>query len=94
MEPKQNNQGVSIQLLQVKVLTLKDELKELKDNEIQRILHVLEKNDLRHIELEQRLDSLEKEQPMNKLIQKWVIGAVWTAASAVVFIAAKFMGIM
>jgi len=59
-----------------------------------RVLTNLEKSDFRHTTLEQRVDALEKEQPMSKLVAKWVIAAVWTAASAAVVLLAKFIGVM
>jgi predicted RNase H-like nuclease (RuvC/YqgF family) len=96
MEPKQN---YTLQVLQERVNFLSKEVQEIQlelkdDTTIQRTFNSIEKLDTKHNELDQRVDALEKEQPMSKLVHKWVIAAVWTAASAAVLLCAKFLGIM
>jgi len=87
MEPKQN---YILQVLEERVNFLSKEVQEIQ-------LELKEKGEINRTEskaLEQRVDALEREQPMGKLVQKWVLAAVWTAASAAVLFAAKFLGFM
>lgn len=44
-------------------------------------------------ELESRVDALEKDQPMQKQVTKWVIGAVGSIVAAAAMFAAKMLGI-
>lgn len=53
----------------------------------------LEKEIIKRESLENRVDALEREQPMNKQVVKWVIGAVGTVVLAAASFVAKMLGI-
>ncbi len=59
----------------------------------ERLIKQFEKSEEHKNELEARLDTLEKEAPMQKQVTKWFLTAVWTAAAAAVAYVAKFVGL-
>lgn len=59
-----------------------------------RLATALEKCHSEGAALEQRVDALEKEQPMTKQVVKWVIKGVWAIVAAAAVFAAKTLGIM
>lgn len=60
----------------------------------ERLALQLDKHEERCVALEKRIDDLEKDVPMNKQIQKWVLRAVWGVVVVVGGFAAKFMGLV
>lgn len=60
----------------------------------ERLALQLDKHEDRCRELEMRVDSLEKDVPMNALIRKWFLSAIWGIVGLVGMFAAKFMGLM
>ena len=44
--------------------------------------------------IQRRVEELEKQEPIQKLTSKWMLTAVWGAATGAVYLAAKFMGIL
>lgn len=44
-------------------------------------------------ELESRIDALEREQPMQKQVTKWIVGAVGSIVAAAAMFVAKMLGI-
>lgn len=59
----------------------------------ERLALQLDKHEDRCRSLEQRLDELEKEQPMTKQVTKWVIGAIGSIVAAAAMFVAKMLGI-
>lgn len=47
-----------------------------------------------YVELEHRLDNIEKDMPQTKQVVKWFMTAVWSAAAAAVYFVAKMTGIV
>ena len=58
----------------------------------ERLALQLDKHEDRCRNLEQRLDELEKEQPMTQQVTKWVMRAVWSVAAAAAAFVAKTLG--
>ena len=58
----------------------------------ERLALQLDKHEDRCRSLEQRLDELEKEQPMTQQVTKWVMRAVWSVAAAAAAFVAKTLG--
>ncbi len=58
----------------------------------ERLTLQLDKHEDRCRNLEQRLDELEKEQPMTQQVTKWVMRAVWSVAAAAAAFVAKTLG--
>lgn len=59
-----------------------------------RLATALEKCHSEGAALEQRVDALEKEQPMTKQVVGWVIKGVWAVVTAAAIFAAKTLGLM
>lgn len=60
----------------------------------ERLALQLDKHEERCRKLEERVDNLEKDVPMNALIRKWFLSAIWGIVGLVGMFAAKFMGLM
>lgn len=60
----------------------------------ERLALQLDKHEDRCRRLEDRVDALEREAPMNKQVRNWVFAAVTGVVSMVGVFAAKFMGLM
>lgn len=60
----------------------------------ERLALQLDKQEDRCKALEARIDDLEKDAPMNALIRKWFLSAIWGIVGLVGMFAAKFMGLM
>lgn len=58
----------------------------------ERLALQLDKHEDRCRSLEQRLDELEKEQPMTQQVTKWVMRAVWSVSAAAAAFVAKTLG--
>ena len=54
----------------------------------------LDKHEERYRRLEDRVDDLERESPMNKQVRNWIFAVVTGIVSMVGVFAAKFMGLM
>ena len=59
-----------------------------------RLTEMQDKQETKLGHLERRIDSLEKEAPMNRQTRKWVFRAVWSIVSLAAMAAAKFFGFM
>lgn len=59
-----------------------------------RLVKEVDKAEVKFIDLEKRIDALEKEAPMQKQINKWILGAVWSLAMAAAAFVAKFVGLI
>ena len=44
--------------------------------------------------IQKRVEELEKQEPLQKLTSKYVMSAVWAAATAAVYLLAKFLGLI
>ena len=58
----------------------------------ERLALQLDKHEDRCRSLEERLDELEKEQPMTQQVVKWIMRAVWSIVAAAAAFAAKTLG--
>ena len=46
------------------------------------------------IKMDRRIDTIEKDMPMQKQVTKWFLTAVWSAAAAAVYFVGKMTGIV
>ena len=63
----------------------------------ERLIHLTDIMQRIEVELkatEQKLEFIEKQEPLQTLASKWVISATWAAAGAAVYLVAKFFGIL
>lgn len=74
-----NDYGIRIAMLEERLIHLTDIM--------QRIEQELKST-------EQKLEFIEKQEPMQTLASRWVISAVWTAAGGAIYLIAKFFGIL
>lgn len=60
----------------------------------ERVSKILERETLKREELESRVDALEREQPIQKQVTKWILTAIWGAVTLVGIFAAKTLGLL
>lgn len=63
----------------------------------ERLIHLTDIMQRIEVELkatEQKLEFIEKQEPMQTLASRWVISAVWTAAGVAAYFVAKFAGLI
>lgn len=80
------------QSLSVKLGALETSHRAMSSN-LDRIERQVDEERMERKELERRLDALEKEAPMTKQIQKWVLSAVTMTVTLVLGFVAKFVGL-
>lgn len=73
-------------------LVLVEERQSVMNNNYDRVVQQLEKSELKYSKLEERVDAIEKEQPMQKQISKWVIAAVTAIVGMACTIILKQLG--
>ena len=74
-----NDYGIRIAMLEERLIHLTD---------------IMQRIELELKQTEEKLQVIEKQEPMQTLASKWVISAVWTAAGGAVYLIAKFFGVL
>lgn len=60
----------------------------------ERLVKEVDKSEIKFIDLEKRVDALERDVPLQKQISKWVLTGVWSLATGAIMLAAKFLGLI
>ena len=74
-----NDYGIRIAMLEERLIHLTD---------------IIERIEVELNSTAQKLEVIEKQEPMQTLASKWVISAVWTAAGGAIYLIAKFFGVL